>query len=209
MSFTCANCTDGSMPAALISFAPHAKSASYFMTAGMICFFAMSIAVSASMLITFAYSSYLISARDSNSFLDNTPCFSNILIVSSFTNEGMASTVVLKFGSPRRSASFTHSSEYPLPLNTILLCSVMYFLIRSCTAISKLSAFSSSSANSANTSATIVFKIMFGLAMDAVDPNIRNSNLLPVKANGEVRLRSVASFWKSGRVFTPESSFAP
>ena len=43
--------------------------------------------------------------------------------------------------------------------------------------------------------------------MDWEEPNIRNSNLLPVKASGEVRLRSVVSCGSSGRVSTPISSF--
>ena len=47
-----------------------------------------------------------------------------------------------------------------------------------------------------NASATIVFSTMFGDAMESEEPTIRNSNLLPVNANGEVRLRSVASFMK-------------
>ena len=107
------------------------------------------------------------------------------------------------FGSPRLSASATHSSEYPFPPNTILWCSVAYFLIRSCTARSKSSAFSSTSHASANASATIVLSTTFGPAMESRDPTIRNSNLLPVNANGDVLLRSVASFVKSGSVSTP------
>ena len=39
-------------------------------------------------------------------------------------------------------------------------------------------------------SATIVFNTVFGSASDIEDPSARNSNLLPVKANGLVRLRS-------------------
>ena len=38
------------------------------------------------------------------------------------------------------------------------------------------------------------------------DPTARNSNLLPVKANGDVRLRSVGSLAVSGRPATPTSS---
>ena len=38
---------------------------------------------------------------------------------------------------------------------------------------------------------------------ESEEPTIRNSNLLPVNANGEVRLRSVASLTKSGSVATP------
>ena len=39
---------------------------------------------------------------------------------------------------------------------------------------------------------------------------MRNSNLLPVKAKGEVRLRSVVSLGKRGRAWTPtlKSSFS-
>ena len=115
----------------------------------------------------------------------------------------MASTMDLILGSPRLSASSTHSSEYPLPLNTILWCSVAYFLMRSCTA------FSSSSHASANASATIVFNTTFGWETESWEPTIRNSNLFPVNANGDVRLRSVASFIKSGRDFTPVSNLCP
>ena len=38
-----------------------------------------------------------------------------------------------------------------------------------------------------------------------LEPHMRNSNLLPVKAKGEVRLRSVVSFRKSGSAGTPKS----
>ena len=68
---------------------------------------------------------------------------------------------------------------------------------------------SSTSAAWLNVSATIVLSTVFGSAMEAVEPTIRNSNLLPVKANGDVRLRSVASFMKEGTVETPTSNFPP
>ena len=42
-----------------------------------------------------------------------------------------------------------------------------------------------------------------------LEPTARNSNLLPVKANGDVRLRSVASRGKSGSVLTPISIVPP
>ena len=45
--------------------------------------------------------------------------------------------------------------------------------------------------------------------MDAEEPTIRNSNLLPVKANGDVLLRSVASLLNLGTVDTPVSSWLP
>ena len=53
----------------------------------------------------------------------------------------------------------------------------------------------------------MVLSTTLGLAMDWEEPSIRNSNLLPVKARGEVRLRSVVSWGISGRVSTPISSF--
>ena len=56
-------------------------------------------------------------------------------------------------------------------------------------------------------SATIVFKMMLGPAIEKEEPNIRNSNLLLVKAKGEVRLRSEVSLAKSGRILTPISIF--
>ena len=52
-------------------------------------------------------------------------------------------------------------------------------------------------------SATIAFRIVVEPATESAEPTIRNSNLFPVKANGEVRLRSVASFAISGSVDTP------
>ena len=41
------------------------------------------------------------------------------------------------------------------------------------------------------------------------EPTIRNSNLFPVNANGDVLFRSVASFMKSGSVLTPVSRISP
>ena len=69
--------------------------------------------------------------------------------------------------------------------------------------------FSSTSHASANASATIVLSTMFGEAMESRDPTIRNSNLLPVNANGDVRFLSVASLESSGSVRTPVSSLPP
>ena len=45
--------------------------------------------------------------------------------------------------------------------------------------------------------------MIFGFATEASDPSIRNSNLLPVNANGEVRFLSVLSFTKCGRTLAP------
>src|SRR5690606_39392072 len=46
--------------------------------------------------------------------------------------------------------------------------------------------------------ATIEFKVVIAFAQFAVEPTARNSNLFPVKAKGEVRLRSVLSNKTSG-----------
>ncbi len=51
----------------------------------------------------------------------------------------------------------------------------------------------------------MVLMTTFASAMDSDDPSERNSNLLPVKANGEVRLRSVLSFGNFGSTLTPIS----
>ena len=51
--------------------------------------------------------------------------------------------------------------------------------------------------------ATIEFNAVFGPAIESEDPHERNSNLLPVKANGEVLLRSVESFGIAGRTSAP------
>jgi len=69
--------------------------------------------------------------------------------------------------------------------------------------------FSTSSAISARTSATIVLSTKVGPAVDCVEPTIRNSNLLPVNAKGEVRLRSVQSFGRGGRLEIPSLSWPP
>ena len=58
---------------------------------------------------------------------------------------------------------------------------------RLATAFSRLVAMKSSD------SATMVFSTVLGPAIDCEAPTARNSNLLPVKANGLVRLRSPAS----------------
>ena len=64
-------------------------------------------------------------------------------------------------------------------------------------------AFSRRVAISSSASAAIVFKTTFGPEIEADEPTMRNSNLLPVKANGEVRLRSVLSIGSAGSVSTP------
>ena len=62
---------------------------------------------------------------------------------------------------------------------------------------------------SSRLSATIVFKTTIGPATDWLDPTARNSNLLPVKANGLVRLRSPGSRGRVGRTETPILSSPP
>ena len=52
-------------------------------------------------------------------------------------------------------------------------------------------------------SAAIVFSTVFGNASDWLDPSVRNSNLLPVKANGEVRLRSPPCIGSGGSTGVP------
>ena len=51
----------------------------------------------------------------------------------------------------------------------------------------------------------MVLSTVFTQEMDMDAPSIRNSNLLPVKAKGEVRLRSLESACTRGRVATPMS----
>ena len=54
-----------------------------------------------------------------------------------------------------------------------------------------------------------MLRTVWGQYMGAEEPTARNSNLLPVNANGEVRLRSVASFGSTGSEVTPSSSDPP
>jgi len=66
-------------------------------------------------------------------------------------------------------------------------------------------ALRSSSASRFTDSATIVFSTVLGSDGDSLDPSARNSNLLPVNANGLVRLRSPGCFSSSGSVGVPSS----
>ena len=54
-----------------------------------------------------------------------------------------------------------------------------------------------------------VFSATSGSAIDWLEPTARNSNRLPVKANGLVRLRSPASRGSFGSESTPISSVPP
>ena len=68
---------------------------------------------------------------------------------------------------------------------------------------------SSLSASSSIASATIVFSTLLGNASDWLDPSARNSNLLPVKANGEVRLRSPPCIGSGGSTGVPSPRNEP
>jgi len=86
----------------------------------------------------------------------------------------------------------------------------MYFLITVNRAMSFLSPFlinlSTSALNLTNCSAMIAFKIVIGAEEFAEEPTALNSNLLPVKAKGEVRLRSVLSNKICGILGMPNQS---
>ena len=66
-------------------------------------------------------------------------------------------------------------------------------------------AFSSLVAMKSSDSATMVLSTVFGPAIDCDAPTARNSNLLPVKANGLVRLRSPASRGSFGSTLSRRS----
>ena len=70
-------------------------------------------------------------------------------------------------------------------------------------ALLKSSAFSSSSAKPLSVYATIASRVVFGPEIESDEPHERNSNLLPVNANGDVRFRSVESFGIGGNASTP------
>jgi len=58
-------------------------------------------------------------------------------------------------------------------------------------------------------SVTAALSNVTGKDGDCLEPTARNSNLLPVKANGEVRLRSVRSREIGGKVATFRSRTVP
>ena len=70
-------------------------------------------------------------------------------------------------------------------------------------AFSILVDFSNLSAIFFSSSATATFKAVLVSAIEILDATILNSNLLPVKAKGEVRLRSVESLKIIGRLWIP------
>ena len=137
------------------------------------------------------------------------PNLPNSSIALSVVRVSVASTIDLMLGSPLFSASATHSSEYPLPLKITLWCSVRYFLVTASIAAALSEAASISSAASLKASATIALRVVLGADIESLEPTIRNSNLLPVNANGDVLLRSVASFFIGVTVLIPRSNLLP
>ena len=158
------------------------------------------------MFLTPAYCSNKISSLASSSAFERTLNFSYISTVVSSTNAGIASTIDLQFGSPLFSASTGHSSEYPLPLNTILSCSLINLAVYSSTALSKSSAPSNASHALLKASAIIVLSTVFVSPIELDEATILNSNLLPVNANGDVLFLSVGSFSSTGSFLIPKSS---
>ena len=144
-----------------------------------------------------------------------TPYFSKSAAFAGSASAASADGVSGALGSPRRAASSGHSDSYPLPLKITRLCAFSDSESIFCRALWKAAvcspglalpatcAFSSSFAMRSTDSATIVFSTVIGPEQQRLDPGARNSNLLPVNAKGEVRLRSVASFGMTGRVSTP------
>ncbi len=89
------------------------------------------------------------------------------------------------------------------------LCSRITSRMMLCTSALTSSAFSMRSAMRLSISATMTLMAVLQSAMLIDAPSIRNSNLLPVKANGEVRLRSEISLGRLGMVVTPISILPP
>ncbi len=198
-------CTVASTPASFTAKTVSASFFVYFTTAGISILFAISTMVKASMFLTPAYCSKRISFLASNSAFERTPNLPYISIVVSSSNDGIASTIDLQFGSPLFSASTVHSSEYPFPLNTILACSFINLAVYSSTALSKSSAPSNAATAFSNCSAIITLRTVFTSPMVLDEATILNSNLLPVKANGDVLFLSVGSFSNLGSFLIPKS----
>ena len=94
-----------------------------------------------------------------------------------------------------------------MPLKMMRWCSTRVSLTYAMAAASNSSpAFPSiASAKPLRLFAIAVLRIMLQSDRFTAEPGMRNSNLLPVNANGEVRLRSVLSFRKFGSTATPRS----
>ena len=99
--------------------------------------------------------------------------------------------------SPRASDSASHSLLYPFPSNMMSRASVMKRLTTAMTAEDLTSPASSRAStyalNSLRLSATIELTTHTAVATFCDEPTARNSNLLPVKANGDVLFLSVLS----------------
>ncbi|MNG00964.1 hypothetical protein D3C84_839220 [compost metagenome] len=114
-----------------------------------------------------------------------------------------ASGVVLKLLNPLFAASISHSSLYPSPSKRIFLECLIYSLKTLKMASSFFMSLdsikaSTSTLKSLNCFATIAFKVVIALEQFAIEPTALNSNLFPVKANGEVLFLSVLSKRTSG-----------
>src|SRR5690606_7489526 len=109
-----------------------------------------------------------------------------------------ASGVDLLLLRPLFMASFSQAALYQSPSNLIFLEDLIYSLSTLNIASSFFRPFlsikaSTSTLKALSCLATIVFKIIIGLAQLALDPTALNSNLLPVKAKLDVRFLSVLS----------------
>ena len=104
--------------------------------------------------------------------------------------------------SPRFSASFTHSSEYPLPSKRTGLQVLISSFSTSRMALTLFSPaaifLSTRSLNDVRASAMAAFRAIMAEEQLTLEPGARNSKRLPVKAKGLVRLRSVLSTMRSG-----------
>src|SRR5581483_11313054 len=164
------------------------------------------------MLMFVTYCSVNTSSRDSSSRFESTLYFLNAATVCLFVIHGSASTVVLRLARPRFSASLCHSS--PSPSKTTCLLFAHTSLTTAVTAFSRvapdfLSCVVSLLERSSTDSATIVFRTVFGNEGELEDPSARNSNLLPVNANGLVRLRSPPCMGIGGSTGVPRPRNEP
>mmetsp|Transcript_39940 Transcript_39940/g.66451 ORF Transcript_39940/g.66451 Transcript_39940/m.66451 type:complete len:295 (+) Transcript_39940:1359-2243(+) len=123
---------------------------------------------------------------------------SSIFLGSS--RRAMASTPLSNLNNPRFTASFGHSSEYPLPLKITLQC----FLSASWATLIGAVPFSISSEKALKLSATKAQSTVLTMETFCVEPTARNSKRLPPYGKGDVRLRSSAGTVKSAIASTPQ-----
>ena len=122
---------------------------------------------------------------------------------SGLVNTLIISGTLVSVSSPRLLASSFHSSLYPLPSKhtTSITDAIIGFkasIIATLVFLPFASSLSTSVLKILSCSATAAFRVVIAPAQLADDPTARNSNLLPVKANGDVLLRSVLSRKISG-----------